>query len=174
MKNGLSSLNERNDTFFSFVLFKNLSFPFLIFQTLDTTWTYDVVSKTWSEGPKMNTIRESHSCFADHLTSSIYIAGGHALEGLARKRLNSTEKWTLEENSWKPSADLPEAIFYSSAVSSNTDQFLGYMAGGAEGVRNIYGLRRRQMEWIKLNKTIKTGRYAHSLLNIPANQILGC
>ena len=119
----------------------------------------------------MNTIRESHSCFADHLTSSIYIAGGHADQG---KRLNSTEKWTLEENSWQPSANLPESSYFrSSAASSNSEEFIGYMTGEFPS-RNIYGLRRRQMEWIKLIKTTKTGRYGHSLLNIPANQVLGC
>merc|ERR1711902_370510 len=95
------------------------------------------------------------------------------------KKSNSTEKWTLEENSWKPSANLPEAISSSSAVSSNTDEYVGFMAGGVGSYptrysKNIYGLKRREKTWIKLNKTMKTGRAGHSLLNIPANQILGC
>ena len=161
--------------FLSFVIFENLPFPFFIFQTLDTTWIYDVVNKTWSEGPKMNTKRSGHACFTDKASSSIYVAGGWDDQW---NDLSSTEKWTFEENnSWQPSANLPEAIYYSSAVSSNTDEFIGYMAGGWKGRRysnNIYGLKRRQIEWIKLNKTMKIGRYAHSLLNIPANQILGC
>merc|ERR1712061_327890 len=132
---------------------------------------YDAVSKTWSEGPKMNTKREGHSCFQNTKSSSIYIAGGRDDQF---KILSSTEKWTFEENSWQPSANLPEAIDESSAVSSNKDEYIGYMVGGSKGYRRysnkIYGLTRRQMEWIKLNKTLKIGRYAHSLLNIPANQ----
>ena len=121
----------------------------------------------------MNTKRDFHVCFQDTESSSIYIAGGIDDQS---KRLSSTEKWTLEESSWQPSANLPEAISYSSAVSSNTDEFIGYMAGGSPTgySKNIYGLTRRQMEWIKLNKTLKIGRDEHSLLNIPANQILGC
>ena len=121
----------------------------------------------------MKTKRYAHACFQDTETSSIYIAGGIDDQ---YNELISTEKWTLEENSWQPSANLPEAISYSSAVSSNTDEFIGYMAGGSPTgySKNIYGLTRRQMEWIKLNKTMKIGRYGHSLLNIPANEILGC
>ena len=91
--------------------------------------------------------------------------------------LSSTEKWTLEENSWQPSANLPEAISWSSAVSSNTDEYMGYIAGVYNPNRvlpDIYGLKKRQMEWIKLNETLKKGRRGHSLLNIPANQISGC
>ena len=119
--------------------------------------------------------RAYHSCFQDTESSSIYIAGGY--DG-PRNELRSTEKWTFEENSWKPSANLPEAISWSSAVSSNKDEYIGYMAGGiGNGFRNlpnIYGLTRRQMEWIKLNKTMKIGRSGHSLLNIPTNQVMGC
>ena len=161
--------------FTSFVIFKNLSFLFLIFQVLDTTWIYDVASKTWSEGPKINTKRYVHACFQDTDTSTIYIAGGWDVQ---HTYLSSTEKWTLEENVWKPSANLPEAISHSSAVSSNTDEFIGYMAGGRTGrtlySKDIYGLKRREKTWIKLNKRMKTERIRHSLLNIPANQILGC
>merc|ERR1719400_647713 len=135
---------------------------------LDTTWIYDVVSKTWSEGPKMNTKRFYHSCFQETESSSVYIAGGKDDQ---RNGLSSTEKWTLEENSWQPSANVPEAIIWSSAVSSNKDEFIGYMGGGWTGYRNlpyIYGLRRREKTWIKLNKTMKIGRNSHSLLNVPA------
>jgi len=140
---------------------------------LDTTWIYDVVSKTWSEGPKMKTKRYGHSCFQNTESSSVYIAGGKDDQW---NELRSTEKWTLEENSWKPSANLPEAIYGSSAVSSNKDEYIGYMVGGLSTryLPNIYGLTRRQMEWNKLNKTLKIGRFRHSLLNIPANKILGC
>ena len=121
----------------------------------------------------MNTKRYWHACFADTETSSIYIAGG---EDDQYNWLSSTEKWSLEENSWKPSATLPEAIYSSSAVSSNSDKFIAYMVGGypKRFSKNIYGLKRREKTWIKLNKTMKTGRWKHSLLNIPTNQILGC
>ena len=118
----------------------------------------------------MKTKRYAHACFQDTETSSIYIAGGIDDQ---YNELISTEKWTLEENSWQPSANLPEAISYSSAVSSNTDEFIGYILPTGYS-KDIYGLRRRQMEWIKLNQKMKTGRYRHSLLNTPANQVLGC
>jgi len=140
---------------------------------LDTTWIYEVVSKTWSEGPKMKTKRYGHGCFQDTESSSTYIAGGGDGQ---RNRFSSTEKWTFEENSWQPSANLPEAIAALSAVSSNKDEYIGYMTGGypTRYSKNIYGLKRREKTWIKLNKTMKTGRCAHSLLNSPPNQVLGC
>ena len=119
----------------------------------------------------MNKKRYGHSCFQDTKTTSVYIVGGDADQ---YNGLSSTEKWTLEENSWQPSANLPESSYFrSSAASSYSEEFIGYMTGEFPS-RNIYGLRRRQMEWIKLIKTMKTGRYRHSLLNIPANQVLGC
>ena len=119
----------------------------------------------------MNTKRYGHACFQDTKTSAIYIAGGSNDQSNGKW---TTEKWSFEENSWKPSANLPEAIEGSSAISSNTGEFIGYMAGGYSTQKNIYGLKRRQMKWIRVNKTMKTGRAEHSLLNIPANQILGC
>jgi len=116
----------------------------------------------------MNIKRVAHSCFEDKET--IYVVGGMDDQG---NKLSSTEKWKFAKNSWQPSANFPEAIYSGSpAVSSNGDEFIGYIASG--WTNQIYGLRRRQTAWIKLNKTITIGRYGHSLLNIPANQILGC
>ena len=124
----------------------------------------------------MNMKRSGHACFIDQATSTIYVLGGRTKGGW----LNSTEKWTFGQNSWEPSANLPVAIEQSSAVSSDTDEFIGYMTGGNTGThpdirtKYIYGLRRREKTWIKLNKTMKMGRRRHSLFNIPANQVLGC
>ena len=121
----------------------------------------------------MNTKRVDHACFVDEKQSAIYVLGGQDDQGY---NLKSTEKWTFGQNSWQPSANLPETIYQSYAVSSNGNKFVGYVAGGLTWrFRNdIYGLRRRDMMWIKLTKTMKIGRVAHSLINIPANQILGC
>ena len=121
----------------------------------------------------MNTKRWKHACFQDEETSSIYTAGGVDDQF---NSLSSTETWTFEENSWQYSANLPGEISWSSAVSSNTDKFIGYIAGGFTrrgASKKIYGLRRDQA-WIEMNKTMKIERYGHSLLNIPVNQVLGC
>jgi len=122
----------------------------------------------------MNTKRFWHACFADEATSSILVVGGRDDQ---YKRLSSTEKWTFGQSSWQPSANLPEAISSSSAVPSNGNKYVGFLAGGFTGYeysKDIFGLRRRDMTWIKMNKTMKIGRYSHSLLNIPAKQVLGC
>ena len=130
----------------------------------------------------MNTKRIWHACFADEASSSAYVIGGIDDQ---RNALSSTEKWTFRQNSWQPSANLPEAISSSSAVSSHSQQFVGYMAGGWTGryskryhsrisSKDILGLKRSDMTWIKLNKTMQIGREGYSLLNIPSNQVLGC
>ena len=122
----------------------------------------------------MKTKRGGHSCFQETESSSVYIAGGVDDQG---KRLSSTEKWTFGQLSWQPLANLPEAISSSSAVPSNGNKYVGYLVGGWTGYeysKSIFGLRRRDMTWIKMNKTMKIGRTALSLLNIPWNQILGC
>ena len=125
----------------------------------------------------MNTKRDYHSCFVDKVTSSVYVIGG--LDDKLNL-LNSTEKWTFGQTLWQPFANLPVAITDASAVSSNEKAFVGYMAGGGkEGYRDIYsnmifGLRRRDMAWVKLSKWMNLGRECHSLVNIPAKHILGC
>ena len=124
----------------------------------------------------MNTKRDDHSCFVDKETSSIYVIGGFDDQG---NILSSTEKWTFGQKIWEPSANLPRAITDSPAVSSNEKVFVGYIAGGSStGYRGystiIYGLRRRDMAWVKLSKRMKLGRQYHSLLNISSKRILGC
>jgi len=146
------------------------------YNQLDSTWIYDIVSRTWNEGPKMNTKRRYHSCFVDQATSSVYVIGGRNDQ---LDIISSTEKWTFGQTFWQPLANLPVAITNASAVSSNEKVFVGYMAGGwHEGYRRysniIFGLRRRDMAWVKLIKRMKLGREGNSLLNIPAKHILGC
>ena len=122
----------------------------------------------------MRTKRAGHACFADEATSSIFVVGGYDDQ---RNRLSSTEKWTFGQSSWQSSANMPEAISASSAVHSNGKNYVGYLAGGEIGIKDskdIFGLRRRDMTWIKMNKTMEKGRLWHSLLNIPVNQVLGC
>ena len=124
----------------------------------------------------MNTKRHYHSCFVDQATSSVYVIGGRNDQ---LDIVSSTEKWTFGQTFWQPLANLPVAITDASAVSSKEKVFVGYMAGGEnEGYRRysniIFGLRRRDMAWVKLIKRMKLGREGNSLLNIPAKHILGC
>ena len=44
--------------------------------------------------------------------------------------LDTTEKWTIGTNAWEASSVLPEKIDLSAAVSSNSQEYVGYMAGG--------------------------------------------
>ena len=150
------------------------------FQRVDTTWIYDVLNKTWSEGPKMNIKRRLHSCVVDEATSTVYLMGGW---NERFERINSTERWIFGTDSWHPSIDLPIDLSGSSAVSSKSNEYIGYMAGGytskgdngKEGITSkVWGLSREDKTWVELNITMQMGRYEHTLLHIPADKVLRC
>ena len=150
------------------------------FQRVDTTWIYDVLSETWSEGPKMNTKRRLHSCVVDEARSTVYVMGGwnDRLE-----RISSTEKWIFGTDSLQPSTKFPIYLSGSSAVSSKSNEYIGYMAegytskgdNGEEGVTSkVWGLSREDKTWVGLNITMQMGRYEHTLLKIPVDKVLEC
>ena len=94
-------------------------------------------------------------------------------------RLDTTEKWTIGTNVWEASSVLPEKISASAAVSSNSQEYVGYMAGGrtdTDGTTNkIFALRRRDEQWIKLeSKSLQQRREDHSLVNLGPYEVPGC
>ena len=122
----------------------------------------------------MNERRFKHSCMLDEATKTVYLMGGENENG---NTLDTTEKWIIGTDSWQPSSNLVRKIIGSSAVSAKSDDYVGYLAGGwASGARSneIWGLRRSDDTWVKLAKTLETRRSLFTLLNIPANQVLGC
>ena len=125
----------------------------------------------------MNDKRSHHACMFDETTSSIHVMGGFGENDMD---LATTEKWIVGSDTWSVSANLPESIARTSAVSAKSSNYVGYIAGGwgfatEESYSNkIWGLRRHDMTWIVMNKTLKIGRNDHSLLNISPNQIFDC
>merc|ERR1719414_1617991 len=91
--------------------------------TVDTTWIYNIVKKDWTEGPKLNEKRYNHACLVDEETRTIHIMGGYGDNG----RLKSTEKWTFGTDAWIFGASLPKAIGFSAAVTSNSEETIGYL-----------------------------------------------
>ena len=150
-------------------------FVFLLkWQQLDTTWIFHILNKTWTEGPRLNEKRIDHACLVDRETGYLYVIGGAGESGGS---LKTTEKWDFGAGSWLPSVSLPEALKRSSAVTSNSMEYVGYLTGGQiNGVTTskLWALRRRDMSWIELPKTLKTPRRFHTTINIPSNEIPGC
>ena len=102
--------------------------------------------------------------------------GGWSFDG---GLLDTTEKWTIGTNAWEASSVLPEKIDRSAAVSSNSQEYVGYMAGGdtnTDGTTNkIYALRRRDEQWIQLeSKSLQQRRDDHTLVNLGPSEIPGC
>ena len=94
-------------------------------------------------------------------------------------RLDTTEKWTIGTNAWEASSVLPEKIHLSAAVSSNSQEYVGYMAGGYSDTdattNKVYALRRRDEQWIQLeSKFLQQGRRRHTLVNLGPSEIPGC
>jgi len=137
------------------------------------TWIYNVVSKVWTKGPKLNEKRFSHACLVDEETRTIHIVGGWN-----NGRLKSTEKWTFGTDSWISGANLPEAVDESAAVNSHSEETIGYLVAGRTDngrTSKVWSLRRRDMKWIEDGtKKLKTPRGYHTVVNIPGDQIPGC
>jgi len=137
------------------------------------TWIYNVVSKVWTKGPKLNEKRFSHACLVDEETRTIHIVGGWN-----NGRLKSTEKWIFGTDAWISGAILPEAVHSSAAVNSNSEETIGYLVAGDvenEVTSKVWSLRRRDMSWIEDGtKRLQTPRYRHTVVNIPGDQIPGC
>ena len=122
----------------------------------------------------MTDTRYGHSCLVDESTSSIYVIGGFNKQNMD---LSTTEKWIFGMDSWVLSTNLPVSVGRSSAVSSKSGTYIGYIAGGwAFGIdehssNKIWGLRRMDLTWIEMAQTLKIGRQDHSIVNVPADEI---
>jgi len=140
---------------------------------LDTTWIYNVVKKDWTEGPKLNEKRYDHACLVDEETNTIHIIGGSN-----GRHLKSTEKWIFGTDSWISGASLPESVYRSAAVNSNSEETIGYLVAGLTyngPSSKVWSLRRRDLMWIEDgSKKLKTAREYHTVVNIPGDQIPGC
>ena len=121
----------------------------------------------------MNEKRYDHACLVDEETRTIHIVGGWN-----NGRLKSTEKWTFGTDSWVSGTNLPEAVSWSAAVNSNSEETIGYLIAGRTDngfSSKVWSLRRRDMTWIEDGtKILKTPRYGHTVVNIPGDQIPGC
>ena len=138
---------------------------------------YNVINKTWTEGPQLNDKRSSHSCIVDETKSTIHVISGHNNFGM----MATTEKWTFGTNSWVYGKSLPQWTYDAAAVSSNSDSYVGFLAGGQTtpgSSSKVWGLRRRDEEWIEISSSnLDVARADHNLIIIPGDrgdQITGC
>ena len=92
--------------------------------------------------------------------------------------LKSTEKLNLNENlNWKSTTDLPEPLSSSAGVASNSNELIGYVAGGETKNKNpdkIWGLRRTDLNWVEMPKRLQKSRYSHTMVNVADDEIPGC
>ena len=106
--------------------------------------------------------------------------------GWAGKYSTEFLRWNDAKKIWKLGSNLTEPLASSAAISSRSDEFVGYLVGGRinngvtmEGQRStenertskIWGLRRSDMEWIEISKRLKIPRNRHSLVNVQPEEI---
>ena len=119
--------------------------------------------------------RTLHACLVDEETNTIHMMGGYNdNNGI----LKSTETWTFGTDLWVSGGNLPEAVAFSAAAKSNSNDILGFLVGGRtdNGVTSkVWHLRRQDKRWIEdSSKTLKIPRVGHTVVNIPGDQIPGC
>ena len=139
-------------------------------------WIYDTIHKNWTQGPSLNVKRAAHACMVDLKTSTIHVMGGWNSNDY---RLSSTEKLKFNDvnRKWEMASNLKEPLSSSAAVSSRSNEFVGYLVGGTtnNGITNrIYGLRRRDQQWIDTSKRLKMARYFHTVVNVYDTQVPNC
>ena len=145
-------------------------------KALDTMWIYDTIHKNWTQGPSLNVKRRQHACMVDLKSSTIHVMGGGDQNNY---RLSSTEKLKFNDvnRKWEMASNLKEPLDYSTAVSSRSNEFVGYLVGGYVNSRStskIWGLRRSDQQWIDTSKRLKIARYGHTVVNVYENQISNC
>ena len=140
---------------------------------LDTTWIYDSSKNQWTKGPALKQKRYLHSCFFDEQSNHVFVIGG----GYNGRRLKSTEKLRIGNSIWESTTDLLEPLSRSAAVASDSNAFIGYVAGGyINNVKTdkVWGLRRTDLHWVEMPKRLQIPRGYHSMVNVVSDEIPGC
>ena len=141
-----------------------------------STWIYDVNNRTWTEGPSLNLPRAHHSCMVDQKTSTIYAMGGVEI---TTDPSSSMEKLKFDDINmkWEKGSDLLLPLITPTAVPSSSDKFIGYLVGGEGKLgaqSKIWGLRRSDVKWVEMSKSLKMPRYSHSVVKVTEDEIPGC
>ena len=82
-----------------------------------------------------------------------------------------------EQLRWESTTDLTEPLSSSAAVASNSNDFIGYVAGGWTNngdTDKIWGLRRTDLNWVEMPKRLQMPRGFHSMVNVVSDEIPGC
>ena len=124
----------------------------------------------------MNVKRANHACMVDQKTSTIHVMGGR---GQNYNYLSSTEKLKFNDvnRKWEMASNLKEPLQVSAAVSSRSNEFVGYLVGGTTNngaTSKIWVLRRSDQQWIETSKRLRIARSSHTVVNAYENQIPNC
>jgi len=85
-------------------------------------------------------------------------------------RGESTEKLKFNDvnGKWEMASNLKEPLWLSAAVSSRSNEFVGYLVGGTTNngaTSKIWVLRRSDQQWIDTSKRLRIARSSHTVVN---------
>ena len=104
----------------------------------------------------------------DQKTSTIYVMGGvdpqyHLLSSTEKLKVNDVNR------KCKMASYLKRPLDKSAAVSSRSNEFIGYLVSGSTyngRTTKIFGLRRSDQQWIRLSQRLWISRYHHTAVNV--------
>ena len=140
----------------------------------ETKW-FDVHSKKWSNGPKMNKARSGHGCLKVPQTSQhksqILVVGGYSSDSTIESLEIGEDKWKVVGNTY------PKKDLYANAVTeSHSPKYIAYSIGGrsdsSDYVKSIYGIK-HDFSFIKVGK-LKKPRNWHQSINLLRHEIPNC
>ena len=135
---------------------------------------FNTLTNEWTSGPAMKDKRDSHACFYDAETNSVFVVGGGGVSGIVK----TTARLNLNTNVWESTPDLPAFLQFSVGVASKSKDFIGFVAGGEtanyEITAKVWGLRRRDLVWEEMPQQLQKARIFHSMVNLASNEIPGC
>ena len=110
------------------------------------------------------------------------MVGGYSRELGRADRLNSTEILSIETMTWSDGPDYPYQVYGNKGVTSDQNDYLGYIVGGAGnpngGYRyqnEIMGLQKSngRLEWVSVGDMTSPRAY-HSAIRVSVSLIPSC
>lgn len=136
-----------------------------------------MATNDWSNGPRLSNKRYDHGCFSikdNNMITEIVVMGGYD-----SGRLSSTEILDVNSMTWTTGPALPISVYGNKGVQSEVGPYLGFSTGGVgngQVQRKIFGLKKtngNSFKWKEVH-SMTTGRWVHSVVNVPKSLLPNC
>ncbi len=144
---------------------------------VSTTWFYNFELLTWTSGPSLIEGRNFHVCgmIKDSVTGKAIVVTTTG-RGTVSRRLNSTELWTAEADTWMTGPALPHTGLLGATGTVSLDQKHLIVAGGYDKHYSeqflIYKIQCFNLVcvWDKMAQELRVARAFHVAMLIPEDR----